>query len=156
SGLTRVLVSGGGRRPMLLLLGTDEQAARFWRLDTNAGTVLVRGTSLARSARVTGDTVRLRADTEADGEGEGFGRASARRWVVGDDPVRVRPTPSGSLLGRVSGPDAVRLPELTGWRVRAEAPESQVDFDDSRWTVANKTVSTSPLPPKTLPVLYAG
>jgi beta-galactosidase GanA len=31
-----------------------------------------------------------------------------------------------------------------------------VDFDDSRWVMADKTTSTSPLPPKTLPVLYAG
>jgi beta-galactosidase GanA len=156
SGLARVEITGGGRRPVLLLLGTDETAARFWRLDTNAGPVLVNGTALARSARVDGNTVRLRADTEADGEVEVFGPASARRLVVGVEAVRTRTTASGSLVGRVRGPDPVSLPELTGWRVRAEAPESQPGFDDSHWTVADKTSSTSPLPPKTLPVLYAG
>jgi beta-galactosidase GanA len=156
SGLARVEVTGGERRPVLLLLGTDETAARFWRLDTNAGPVLVNGTSLARSARVDGSTVRLRADTEADGEVEVFGPASARRLVVGVEALRTHPTASGSLVGRVRGPAAVSLPELTGWRVRTEAPESQPGFDDSRWTVADKTSSTSPLPPKTLPVLYAG
>jgi beta-galactosidase GanA len=156
SGLSRVLVSGGGRRPMLLLLGTDETAAQFWRVDTNAGPILVRGTSLARSARVDGDTVRLRADTAAPGEVEVFGPASTRRLVVGGEAVRLRQTTSGSLLGRLSGPGPVRLPELTGWRYRAEAPESAVNFDDSRWTTADRTTSTSPLPPKTLPVLYAG
>jgi beta-galactosidase GanA len=156
NGLARVEVSGGGRRPMLLLLGTDEEAAKFWRLDTNAGTLLVRGTSLARSARVAGDTVLLRADTETDGEVEVFGPASARHLVSGGEAVHVHATPSGSLLGRLPGPDSVRLPEWTGWRVRTEAPESEMDFDDSRWTVADKTSSTSPLPPMTLPVLYAG
>jgi beta-galactosidase GanA len=156
NGLARVEVTGGGRRPMLLLLGTDETAARFWRLDTNAGPVLVRGTALARSARVDGSAVRLRADTEADGDVEVFGPESVRRLVVGVEAVRSQQTASGSLVGRVRGPDAVQLPELTGWRVRAEAPESHLDFDDSRWVVADKATSTSPLPPKTLPVLYAG
>jgi beta-galactosidase GanA len=44
---------------------------------------------------------------------------------------------------------------LTGWRTRAEAPEAAPGFEDSRWTVADKTTSLSPFPPKTLPVLYA-
>jgi beta-galactosidase GanA len=156
SGLSRVLVTGGGRRPMLLLLGTDETAAQFWRLDTNAGPVLVRGTSLARSARMAGDTIVLRADTATDGDVEVFGPPSARRLVVGVEAVRTHATASGSLTGRLRGPDSVPLPELTGWRYRGEAPESQPGFDDSSWTVADKTTSTSPLPPKTLPVLYAG
>jgi beta-galactosidase GanA len=156
SGLSRVLVSGGGRRPMLLLVGTDETAATFWRLDTNAGPVLVRGTSLARSAHLTGGTLRLRADAEANGEVEVFGPAPAQRLTLGAGPVSTHRTASGSLLGRVRGPDPVRLPSLTGWRQRTEAPESTVDFDDARWVVADKTSSTSPLPPKTLPVLYAG
>jgi beta-galactosidase GanA len=156
TGLSRVLITGGGHRPMLLLLGTDETVAEFWKLDTNAGPVLVRGTSLARSARVAGNTLRLRADTADDGEIEVFGPSEVHRAEVGDEAVRLHSTASGSLVGRVRGPDPVRLPELTGWRYRAEAPESRVDFDDSRWVVADKTTSTSPLPPKTLPVLYAG
>jgi beta-galactosidase GanA len=150
------LVTGGGRRPMLLLLGTDETAAQFWKLDTNAGPVLVRGTSLARSARVTGNTLRLRADTTADGDVEVFGPATVRRLEVGVEAIRLHSTSSGSIEGRVRGPDPVPLPELTGWRYHAENPESQVDFDDSRWVVADRTSSISPLPPKTLPVLYAG
>ncbi|HET9142803.1 beta galactosidase jelly roll domain-containing protein, partial [Actinophytocola sp.] len=156
SGLARVLVSGGGRRPMLLLVGTDETVATFWRLDTNAGPVLVRGTSLARSAHLTGGTLRLRADVEADGEVEVFGPAPAQRLTLGAGPVSVHHPASGSLLGRVRGPDSVRLPAFTGGRQRTEAPESTVDFADAGWTVADKTTSTSPLPPKTLPVLYAG
>ncbi|MEU4747041.1 beta-galactosidase, partial [Actinosynnema sp. NPDC023658] len=46
TGLTRVLVTGGGRQPLLLLLGTDQTAARFWRQDSSAGPVLVRGPAL--------------------------------------------------------------------------------------------------------------
>jgi beta-galactosidase GanA len=155
TGLARVLVSDGGRRPMLLLLGTDEAAARFWKLETNAGPVLVRGGSLARSAQVTGGTVLLRADTAAAGEIEVFGPARAHRLVLGTEPLRARRTPSGSLLAQVSGPEPVRLPELSDWRWRTGAPEAAPAFDDSRWTIADKTTTLSPVKPMTLPVLYA-
>jgi beta-galactosidase GanA len=149
-GLARVLVTGGGRPPLLLLLGTDETAAEFWRAETSSGPVLVRGTALVRSARTTGSTVTLRADVAQAGEVEVF--ASAKRVVIGDRQVRVRPTESGSLVGSVSGPRSVRLPELTGWRSRVEPTV----VDDRRWTVADHTTSESPFPPVTRPVLYAG
>ncbi|HET9168025.1 MAG TPA: beta galactosidase jelly roll domain-containing protein, partial [Actinospica sp.] len=37
----------------------------------------------------------------------------------------------------VAGPPAVRLPRLGPWRFHAEAPESQLGFDDSGWTKAD-------------------
>ncbi|HEX6344433.1 beta-galactosidase [Umezawaea sp.] len=156
SGLARVLVSGGGRPPLLLLLATGEEAARFWRLDTGGGTVLVRGTALARSASAVGGTVRLRADVDRAGEVEVFGPASARRLVVGGERVRVTRTSSGSLLGEVAGPRPVALPPLTEWRHRVDVPEAAPGFDDSGWTIADRTTTESPIKPKTLPVLYSG
>jgi beta-galactosidase GanA len=150
SGLARVLVTGGGRRPLLLLVGTDATAATFWQPAPN---VLVRGTSLVRSASADDGNIALRADTAQAGDVEVFGPGS--RLTVNGAPVAVRTTPSGSLLGSLPGPAAVRLPALTGWRTRTEAPEAAPGFDDSRWTVADKTSSLSPFPPKTLPVLYA-
>jgi beta-galactosidase GanA len=149
SGLARVLISGGGRPPMLLLLGTDQTAAQFWRLDTAAGPVLVRGTSLVRDASVAGDWLVLRADTDQPGHVEVF--APARRVVVGGKFLATRRTPSGSLLGSLPGPRPVTLPALTDWQFRAEPPA----FGESGWTVADKTTTVSPIKPKTLPVLYA-
>jgi beta-galactosidase GanA len=149
-GLARVLITGGGRRPLLLLIGTDAEAATFWQPSSG---VLVRGTSLVRSATAQHGTVALRADTARSGDVEVFGAGS--RLTVNGSPVSVRTTSSGSLLGRVSGPATVRLPALTGWRTRAEAPEAAPGYDDSRWTVAGKTSSLSPFPPVTQPVLFA-
>ena len=153
SGLARVLISGGGRRPLLLLLGTDATAASFWRVDTGDGPVLVRGTSLVRSATVTNGAVKLQADTATAGAVEVFG--PARRLLVNGAPVAVRTTASGSIIGSLPGPKPVTLPALTGWRTRTEAPEATPGFDDSGWTVADKTTTLSPIPPKTLPVLYS-
>ncbi|HEU5158700.1 MAG TPA: beta-galactosidase [Streptosporangiaceae bacterium] len=152
-GLSRVLVTGGGRRPLLLLLGTDATAATFWRARTDGGPVLVRGTSLLRSASAHRGTIALRADTARAGAVEVFGPGS--RLTVNGAPVAVRATSSGSLLGALPGPRAVRLPALSGWRTRAEAPEAAPGFDDSRWTVADKTTSESPFAPLTQPVLFA-
>ncbi|MFC4113248.1 beta-galactosidase [Nonomuraea zeae] len=154
-GLARVLVTGGGRRPLLLLLGTDEAAATFWRAETGSGPVLVRGTELVRSAAVQGDTVRLSADSAVAGPVEVFAAPAARRLRIGADDVRVTRTPSGSLLGATRAPEQPSLPALTGWRARAEAPEAAPGFDDSRWTAADHTTTNSPHAPRTLPVLYA-
>jgi beta-galactosidase GanA len=152
-GLVRVLITGGGRRPLLLLLGSDEAVASFWRVDTSAGPVLVRGTSLVRSATASDDGLALRADTAAPGEVEVFG--PARRLSVNGRPVEVHGTPSGSLAGMLPGPDAVELPALTSWRYQAEAPEAAPGFAEGGWTPVDHTTTTSPYPPKTLPVLYA-
>lgn len=148
-GLARVLISGGGRPPQLLLIGDEDTAATFWR----HGPVLVRGTSLLRSADVrAGGAVGLRADTDAPGPVEVF---AGRSLTVNGRPVPVTRTASGSLLGSLPGPSRVRLPALDGWRQHAEAPEAATGFDDSRWTVADKTDSLSLFAPLTQPVLFS-
>jgi beta-galactosidase GanA len=164
-GLTRVLVEGGGRKPLLLLLGTDATAATFWRADTAAGPVLVRGTDLLRSAAVANgvssngavangafsgsgaaghsSTVALRADTAkrepievwASPQASLLGRMGG--VTVNGQPVATRATSSGSLTGTLPGPAKVKLPELTGWRSQAEAPEARPAFDDSSWRIAD-------------------
>jgi beta-galactosidase GanA len=149
AGLARVLITGGGRRPLLLLLGTDATAATFWQ----DGPVLVRGTELVREATVRGGTAEVRADTARRGTIEVFG--AARRLTVNGLAVPVRATRSGSVQGVLPGPEPVTLPALTGWRSRAEAPEAAPGFDDSGWTRADHTTTLSPIPPKTLPVLYS-
>jgi len=153
AGVARVLVTGGGRPRLLLLLTTDAGAASFWRVDTGAGPVLVRGTSLVRAATVERGAVRLRADTAQPGDVEVF--APASQLFVNGDRVAVEGTRSGSIAGRLPGPRPVRLPLLNDWRTRSEAPEASVGFDDSAWLPATKTTTLSPIPPQTLPVLYA-
>jgi beta-galactosidase GanA len=153
AGLSRIRVTGGGRQPLLLLIATDEAAAAFWRLDTAAGPLLVRGGSLVRSAEIAHGAISLRADTDQPGEIEVF--ASASRLIVNGDAVAVHTTASGSIAGRLPGPRPVQLPALGPWRMRDEAPEAARTFDDAAWTVASKTTTLSPIPPGTLPVLYA-
>ncbi|WP_305783165.1 beta-galactosidase [Symbioplanes lichenis] len=149
-GLARVLITGGGRRPLLLMLGTDASAATFWRADTASGPVLVRGTDLLRSASSRGSSLSLRADTATAGpieiwSGTAGGaqpsllgsQGRATTVTVNGLRVNTNATASGSVVGRLPGPAKVRLPQLSGWQGKAEAPEAKPGFDDARWRVAD-------------------
>jgi beta-galactosidase GanA len=63
AGLTRVAITGGGRKPLLLLLADEPTAGTFWRQDTGAGPVLERGPELVRAATAHGATLALTGDT---------------------------------------------------------------------------------------------
>jgi beta-galactosidase len=152
-GLARVLVTPRDGVPLLLLLATDQEAARFWRQDTAAGPVLVRGPELVRTAAVHGPVLTLTGDTSAVTDLEVFAPPSVR--VITWNGVPVRTARQDTLTGRLAGPRPVTLPALTGWKVRRESPEAQPGFDDRGWTVADKTTTNNPTPPATLPVLYA-
>ncbi|MEV5954755.1 beta-galactosidase [Streptomyces sp. NPDC051987] len=151
AGLTRVLVHGGGRPDLLLLIGTDDQAAGFWRPD---GSTLVRGTELVRTSAVHGDTLTLTGDAARTGPLEAFASPAVRHVTWNGSPVAVRRTASGSLLGSVPGPKDVTLPALTHWKKSAGTPEASVGFDDSSWTYADRPTTDNPTRPGTLPVLY--
>ncbi|EWM10612.1 beta-galactosidase [Kutzneria sp. 744] len=153
NGLTRVLVSEPGARPLLLLVGDKATAETFWRQDTAAGPVLVRGTHLLRTAATAGHTLALTGDTDTDGSVEVFAAADKITWNGRD--VRTRTTSSGSRTGTLPVAKPVTLPALTNWKHQQESPESQPGFDDSRWPVADKMTSNSTTVAGTLPVLFA-
>ena len=64
SDVSRVRVTPGGTAPpLLLLLADDTAAAAFWQFTTGAGTVIVSGPELVRTATITGATLALTGDT---------------------------------------------------------------------------------------------
>ncbi|TDC16903.1 beta-galactosidase [Actinomadura bangladeshensis] len=148
-GLARIQITGGGRKPALLLIGTDAEAAKFWR----SGDTLVRGTDLVRSVQTKNDTAAIRADLAKPGDIEVF--TSVHRLTLNGKNLHARTTPSGTLLARAKGPRPVKLPSLKHWRTKQGAPETSPDFDDSTWKVADHATTVSPIKPKNPPVLYA-
>ncbi|MEU4526258.1 beta-galactosidase [Amycolatopsis sp. NPDC024027] len=152
-GLTRVLVTAPGARPLLLLLADKATAATFWRQDTATGPVLVRGTHLVRTAAEQYGLLSLTGDTGTDGAFEVFSAAKAVLWNGAWVPAK--PTSSGSLTGTAPAANAVSLPALTGWKHQQESPESQPGFDDSAWPVADKETTNSSTALGTKPVLFA-
>lgn len=155
SGLIRVQISGGGKgaAPLLLLLADTDTAKTFWRQDTAAGPVLVRGTHLLRGAVSTGSALALTGDNASDNSLEVFSSATSVTW--NGKRVQTQLSASGSRVGVIGLAAPVVLPALTNWKHIAETPEAAVGFDDSSWQVADKTTSNSITTPGTLPVLFA-
>ncbi|MET3804067.1 beta-galactosidase GanA [Nakamurella sp. UYEF19] len=155
SGLIRVQISGGGggSAPLLLLLADTDTAKTFWRQDTAAGPVLVRGTHLLRGAVSNGTALALTGDNEDDNSLEVFSSATSVTW--NGKKVQTQTSSTGSRVGVIGIAAAVSLPALTKWKKIAESPEAAVGFDDSTWQVADKTTSNSITTPGTLPVLFA-
>ena len=155
SGLIRVTVTPSGQRPLLLLIADKATAETFWRQDTAAGPVLVRGTHLLRTAVSTagGRQLALTGDNGTDRTFEVFSAASQVTW--NGRPVRMTATPSGSLVGSIPVAATIHLPALTYWRHQEESPEAAPGFDDSGWQVADKTTTNSITPVQSLPILYA-
>jgi len=155
SGLIRVQISGGGHgsKPLLLLLADTDTAKTFWRQDTAAGPVLVRGTHLVRAAVSSGTALALSGDNATNNSLEVFSAASTITW--NGKKVQTQLTSSGSRVGVIGIAAPISLPALTKWKHIQESPEAARNFDDSTWQVADKTTSNSTTTPGTLPVLFA-
>jgi hypothetical protein len=49
----------------------------------------------------------------------------------------------------------ITIPTLASWKVADSLPEAAREYDDSAWTLCNKTTTRAPLKPLSLPVLYS-
>ena len=150
-GLIEVEISGGNRPPLLLLIADDSTAGTFWRQNTSAGPVLERGPELVRGAAIAGDTLSLTGDTSAPSDLELWAPPQVQQVTWDGNPVAVTRSASGSLVAidQLQGPQPVTLPDLSSatWRYSPGSPEASPLFDDSSWTVANKTNTNSTTPP---------
>ncbi|MER5512151.1 beta-galactosidase [Streptomyces sp. NPDC002766] len=154
-GLIRIAVTGGGKPPLMLLVGDKDTAKTFWRQDTATGPVLVRGSHLLRTATSLdgGHTVALTGDNADDKDIEVFTSADHVTW--NGRTVKTRATDTGSLTGKIPVAAAVHLPALKSWKHAEESPEAAPAFDDSGWQVADKSTTNSVSGANSLPVLYA-
>ncbi|HEX4257004.1 MAG TPA: beta galactosidase jelly roll domain-containing protein, partial [Streptosporangiaceae bacterium] len=148
-----VEITGGGTTPLLLLITDTSTAEGFWPVSTAAGTALVQGGYLVRTAASHGGVLALTGDTSQPGPLTVWPPAGVRSVTWNGQPVAVTAAADGSLTGTIGGPAALPLPTLTNWRFAAEAPEAQPRFDDSAWTLADHPVSNTSSP--STPVLYA-
>ncbi|KJR80793.1 beta-galactosidase [Sporothrix schenckii 1099-18] len=171
SGASAVLFSND----VLVYILDQATAWRFWapRDGDNsfdvAGSsrVFILGPYLVRSARIdwTAGVLYVLGDNDSATTLEAFvGSGSGKiintvNWNGKTLPATR--TPYGSYRAAISGGQYrvsngnVTLPQLTEWHAADSLPETQPDYDDSRWTVCNHTTTHGPVPPVTLPVLFA-
>lgn len=153
-GLARVAIEDGDHT-LLLLLGDNASAARFWQLDSSHGPVLAYGPYLVRNATLENRTLALTGDTAQPGPLEIFAPADIDTVRWNDETVAMRATPSASHAGALPGPVPVNLPALAHWRSHAGAPEIAPAFDDGDWQRADRKTTASPFWDGRRPILNA-
>lgn len=138
--LTRVSITGGGRAPLMLLIGDEVESARFWRTEFEGGAVLVRGPALVRKAARRGGVLALTGDTREETSLEVWAPKSVRNVTWNGTRVATTPGAGNTLVARAAlpGPAEFSLPQLTQWRMQPGTPEAAIAFDDSAWQVIDK------------------
>ncbi len=157
NGLARIEVAGGGRAPLLLLIGDDATAQQFWK----QGKLLERSTALIRDGKIDAQgRLHLIADTTAPATVEVWADLPHLKTTdINGQDVAVTAQPDGSVVTTaVPGPAPVALPDLMAqpWVIRQDSPEADPAFDDAQWRKADLTESTalkSTQPPAGAPVL---
>ncbi|CAI7652554.1 unnamed protein product [Penicillium manginii] len=150
----------------LVYLLDKETAWNFFAIPTSSNPnvspskqILALGPYLVRSASVEKDTVSLigdNANTTSIEVYPGSSKVTKIKW--NGKSVSTRKTSYGSLIASAPGAEnaKVSLPALKSWRSQDTLPEIQRNYDDSRWTICNKTTTVNAVAPLSLPVLYSG
>ncbi|KAG4436423.1 hypothetical protein IFR05_008097 [Cadophora sp. M221] len=124
-------------------------------------TVIVQGPYLVRSASVSQKTLALQGDWSSSNSLEIFAPSAISHVIFNGKNIKVSRTNHGSLLGALTpsihSVESIKesLPALTDWKVADGFPERQAEYDDSKWTIADRTSTQNPTKPATYPVLWA-
>ncbi|MEU1369808.1 beta-galactosidase [Streptomyces sp. NPDC005803] len=141
---TRTVRVSGGDRVLTLVISDREGVAATWQLDAGSSDVLVLGPELARTARVAGARLDLTGDTRRAGRVRVFAPAGVDSLTWNRRRLAVSRDEAGALVADVPGPAEVSLPALDTWRAAGSDPEHTTAFDDSDWTVADRTTAANP------------
>lgn len=139
--LARVSINGGGRAPLMLLIGDETEGAKFWR----TGSVLVKGPALVRKATLRGGALALTGDTREETSLEVWAPKAVRNVSWNGRHVATTAGDGNTLVARsaLPGPVAITLPQLSQWRMQAGTPEAAIGFDDSAWQTIDKRTYAS-------------
>jgi beta-galactosidase len=160
-GTTAVKLSNG----VLLYLLEQQTAWRFWAPATTLNPypsasqqIFVLGPYLVRSASISHQVLHISGDSDVSTTLEAYVGSSPIETIVWNG-IRLPATKTsyGSYTVTIPGAESrsISLPSLDRWYSADSLPESSPSYDDSRWTVCNKTTTLSPVKPLTLPVLFA-
>lgn len=118
--------------------------------------VFVLGPYNVRNVTLDGSTVSLLGDNANSTSLEVYAGGTAQSIVWNGMELATKRTAYGSLTATAPGADdrTVQLPTLS-WVAADSLPEKSPTYDDSRWTICNKTTTLSPTAPLTLPVLFS-
>ncbi|TGO61578.1 hypothetical protein BCON_0026g00220 [Botryotinia convoluta] len=161
SGQTVVKFSDGA----LVYLLDQPSAWKFWAPATTSNPhvkpdeqIFVLGPYLVRNAATSFGVVNISGDVDKTTNIEVFSGNELIEVIVWNGfPLFTTKTKYGSYIANLPGTEGriVSLPKLTNWESANSLPEKEISYDDSKWTVCNKTTTLSPIAPATLPVLFS-
>ena len=121
-------------------------------LTPDVPSVWVSGPYLVRTAWLEDGTVHLTGDLNATTTIDLWGPPTIGSVTWNDKKVEVQRTKTGSLQGTIqfdleNSPPSI--PDLAGldWKCAESMPELASNFDDSEWTLADKTHTSRPFKP---------
>ena len=153
----------------MIILADKASALATWapRIESSAGTghytpspdaagIWVMGPYFVRSASLNKGTLALQGDLTSTVPVDIWGPSSIKKVTWNGSPVPLSPNESrGSRTGTLKytlNSASIKIQDLSKstWKCIDNTPEATVDFDDSKWIVANKTDTHRPQKP------YAG
>lgn len=119
--------------------------------------IFVLGPYLVRTATVSGGTVFIVGDNANATTIEVYAGQNLETISWNGQSLATSKTPYGSLTADITGAQdrKIELPQLAEFKSANSAPEIQPSFEDSKWTVANRSTTLNKVKPLTLPVLYS-
>ncbi|PQE09636.1 glycosyl hydrolase family 35 protein [Rutstroemia sp. NJR-2017a WRK4] len=139
-------------------------AWKFWAPATTSSPsvnsneqIFVLGPYLVRSASLSYGTLKITGDNDKATSIEVYGGNAIHTITWNGRRIDATKTRYGSFTAKISGTEhrTISLPKLTKWRSGDSLPEKSPSYDDTTWTVCNKTKTLSPIAPLTLPVLFS-
>ncbi|KAJ4391625.1 hypothetical protein N0V93_005244 [Gnomoniopsis smithogilvyi] len=161
AGATIVTFSNGVSAWLL----SQETAWTFWAPSTSADVygspdqkIFILGSYLVRNASVSGNVLSVSGDNNVTTTIEAYvGSAPIETISWNGIALAATQTTYGTYTATIPGTEIrnITLPALTNWESADSLPEASPTFDDSAWTIANKTTSQAYYAPLTLPVLFS-
>lgn len=130
----------------------NPELAGQYALTPDIPSVWISGPYLVRTAWLEHRTVHLTGDLNTTTTIDVWGPPTISSVTWNGEKVGVQRTKTGSLQGTIrfslenGPPDVPNLAELD-WRCAESTPELASDFDDSEWTLADKTQTSRPFRP---------
>ncbi|TRM62987.1 glycoside hydrolase superfamily [Schizophyllum amplum] len=164
TGITPIRLSGDGTSIILVVAADYPTATTFWQptiagdddfaayVHIGANTpVLVVGPYLVRTATLEDNdsTLVLTGDLNATTTLTVIAPDAIQALTWNGEPVSATRNDWGALTATLPGPELTpQIPDLTSltWKYTDSLPEIQPGYDDSQWTPANHTETTSKFP----------
>lgn len=150
---------------ILMYLLDVSTAWSFWAPPTTSNPnvaadeqIFAIGPYLVRNASVSGNVVFVNGDNTNSTTLEVYvGDKSVDTIIWNGRTLATHKTPYDALTADLTGilDRIITIPTLASWQVADSLPEAARNYDDSAWTICNKTTTQAPVKPLSLPVLYS-